>query len=127
MAVHIAALSIIGYAFLVILMLILYYDLMVILRTLPFFLIQATSVEKLEGEVINLCFKIPGTLFKGAFKVIFCLILPYGIMATVPTQFFIGTLTPLGLLYSICVVVGFTIFSLFFWKFGLRCYKSASS
>jgi len=127
MSIQITAVNIIGYSFLVILMLLLYYDLMVILRTLPFFVIQANSLERLEGELATLCFKIPGTLFKGAFKVLFYLILPYGIMATVPTQFFIGTLTPLGFLYSICVVGGFTLFTLLLWKSGLKFYKSASS
>jgi ABC-2 type transport system permease protein len=108
-------------------MILLWYDMMVIIRTIPFFLIQASSIERLEGEVLTLCMKIPGTLFKGAFKLLFYLILPYGIMATVPTQFFSGTLTPLGFIYSVAVVALFTALSLFFWKYGLKNYKSASS
>lgn len=127
MDIHIRILTIIGYAFLVLIMLVLYYDMMVILRTIPFFIIQASSIERLEGEVITLCMKIPGTLFKGTFKVLFYLILPYGIMATIPTQFFAGTLTPVGFIYSLTVVAAFTIFTLSFWKLGLKCYKSASS
>lgn len=127
MDVQITALTIIGYIFLVLVMTLLWYDLMVIIRTIPFFVIQASSVERLEGEIITLCMKIPGTLFKGAFKVLFYLILPYGIMATVPTQFFSHTLTPLGFVFSVGVVGAFTMFTLFFWKLGLRNYKSASS
>lgn len=119
--------TIIGYLFLVLMMTLLWYDLMVILRTIPFFVIQASSIERLEGEVITLCMKIPGTLFKGVFKVLFYLLLPYGIMATVPTQFFSGTLSPSGFVYSIAIVAAFTAFTLFFWKLGLRNYKSASS
>lgn len=127
MNVPLTLLTIIGYTFLVLIMLILYYDMMVILRTIPFFVIQASSIERLEGEVVTLCMKIPGTLFKGAFKVLFYLILPYGIMATVPAQFLAGTLSPLGFVYSVGVVIVFTAFTLAFWNLGLRCYKSASS
>ncbi len=119
--------TILGYTFLVIIMTVLWYDLMVILRTIPFFVIQASSIERLEGEVITLCLKIPGTLFKGAFKVLFYLVLPYGIMATIPTQFFSGTLSPAGFAYAIAIVAAFTAFTLFFWKLGLKNYKSASS
>jgi len=109
------------------LMLVLYYDIAVILRTIPFFVIQAASIERLEGEMLVMCMKIPGTFFKGVFKVLFYLILPYGIMATVPTQFFAGTLTLPGLIYSVAVVAVFTVFTQIFWKFGLKNYKSTGS
>ena len=127
MHMQVTVLTIAGFIFLILLMLVLYYDMEVILRTIPFFVIQASSIERFEGEVLTLCMKIPGTLFKGAFKVLFYLVLPYGIMATVPAQFIAGTLTPFGLIYSILVVVAFTVFTLVFWQFGLRNYKSASS
>ena len=127
MAVQVTAGRIIGYLLLILLMLVLYYDVMVILRTLPFFVIQTSSIERLEGELITLCMKVPGTLFKGGFKLMFYLILPYGLMATIPAQFFAGTLTPFGLAYAVLLVALFTVFTLSFWRLGLRCYKSASS
>ncbi|KNY29426.1 ABC transporter permease [Pseudobacteroides cellulosolvens] len=127
MDIPLTLLTVIGYTFLVLVMLLLYYDMMVILRTLSFFFIQASSIERLEGEVITLCMKIPGTLFKGAFKLIFYLILPYGIMATVPSEFFAGTLSPLGFVYSVGIAGFFTVFTIVFWKIGLRNYKSTSS
>jgi ABC-2 type transport system permease protein len=127
MNLQITAITVMGYIFLVLIMTLLWYDMMVIIRTIPFFVVQASSIENLEGEVITLCMKIPGTLFKGAFKLLFYLVLPYGIMATVPTQFFSGTLSPSGFVYSVAVVAAFTAFTLFFWKLGLRNYKSASS
>ena len=127
MDIQITVLKVAGYFILIAFMLLLYYDIMVILRTIPFFTIQANSIEKLEGELITLCMKIPGSLFKGAFKLLFYLVLPYGIIATVPAQFFSGALTPLGLAYSIFIVIVFTVFAQAFWKFGLRHYKSASS
>ena len=116
-----------AYAALVLLMTLLYYDMEVILRTLPFFFISTSAVDSLEGELLTFNFKIPGVLFKGVFKVIFYFILPYGVMATVPTQLLAGTLSLPGLLQALGIVVVFTIVALWFWRFGLKHYKSASS
>lgn len=118
---------VLGYALLVLLMTLLYYDMELILRTLPFFLLSDNAINQLETEMLNLNFKVPGVLYKGAFKVIFYFVLPYGIMATVPTQLLSGTLTPLGLVHALGIVAAFTAFALWFWRFGLRHYKSASS
>ncbi len=115
-----------AYAALVLLMTLLYYDMEVILRTLPFFFLSTSAVDRLEGELLEFNFKIPGVLFKGMFKIVFYFILPYGIMATVPTQLLSGTLSASGLLQALGVVVVFTALTLWFWRFGLKHYKSAS-
>ena len=116
-----------GYSILVILMAVLYYDMELILRTIPFLVISANAIMRLEDPILDLNFKIPGVLFKGALKIIFYFILPYGIMATVPTQFLTETLSFAGLIQALSVVVVFTAFALWFWRFGLKHYKSASS
>ena len=116
-----------AYAALVILMTLLWYDMEVILRTIPFLVISANGIMQLEGHLIEMNFKVPGILFKGIFKVIFYFILPYGIMSTVPTQFISGMLGTTGLLQALGITVAFTAFTLWFWNFGLRHYKSASS
>lgn len=118
------------YITLVVMMTVLWYDMEVILRSLSFFFIVVSDtdpIERLEGHLIMLNFKIPGVIYKGIFKILFYFILPYGIMATVPTQALIGMLKPLGFLQSLVVVVLFTAFTQWFWRFGLKHYKSASS
>lgn len=115
-----------GYTFLVILMTLLWYDVELILRCIPFFVLSATNISRAE-ELLELCMKVPGVLFKGIFKALFYFVLPYGIMATIPTQFIMKTVTPLGILYSIGVVLFFTVLTFYLWKMGLRHYKSASS
>ena len=117
----------ISYAGMTLLMTLLYYDMELILRTIPFFVISATAIERLEGDMLILNFQIPGILYKGFFKILFYFALPYGIMATVPVQLISGTLTSAGLLHALAIVVIFTAFALWFWKFGLKHYKSASS
>jgi len=116
-----------GYAALVLLMTLLWYDMEVILRTLPFFFIAAGAIDRLEGNLIILNFRVPGVIYKGAFKIVFYFVLPYGIMATVPTQALTGALTLPGLVQALSVVAVFTAFTLWFWRFGLKHYKSASS
>ena len=108
-------------------MTILWYDMEVILRTIRFFVIQANTIDQIEGELLDMCFKIPGVSFKGGFKVVFYLILPYGIMATFPTQFFKGTLELSGYMYATGITIIFTAFTFWFWKLGLKNYKSAGS
>ena len=126
-SVTVTFISITIYILWVILMTVLWYDMEVIIRTIPFFVISANSVTRFEGAVLDFCMKIPGTLFKGAFKVLFYLIIPYGIMSTIPTQFIAGKLSGVDFLYGVSVVVVFTVFTLWFWRFGLKHYKSASS
>jgi ABC-2 type transport system permease protein len=115
------------YTVLVLLMTLLWYDMEIILRTIPFLVISANGIMQLEGYLIELNFRVPGVLFKGAFKVLFYFILPYGIMSTVPTQLLSGALTLGGLFQAFWVVTFFTAFALWFWHFALTHYKSASS
>ena len=115
------------YVVFVLLMCILYYDMEVILRTISFFVISTSSIDRLEGECIEMCMKIPGNLFKGVFKLLFCVLLPYGIMATVPAKILSESISMRGLIYAILIVIIFTVIMLKFWKYGLKHYKSASS
>ena len=116
-----------AYILMTLLMTLLYYDMEIILRSVTFFVISANAIERLEGDMIMLNFRIPGVFFRGVLKVLFYFALPYGIMATVPTQLISGTLTLPGLLHALCVTAAFTAFALVLWKIGLKNYKSASS
>ncbi|MEM1485850.1 ABC-2 family transporter protein [Oscillospiraceae bacterium PP1C4] len=115
------------YIFFISLMAVLYYDLEVILRTIPFFVVSANGIETLEAAAMDLCMRVPGVLFNGIFKVLFYFMLPYGIMATIPTQIITSAISGTMIACSIGIVIFFTIFTLVFWKFGLKHYKSASS
>lgn len=125
--IYVSFVTLILYILFIILMAVLYYDLEVIIRTIPFFVISANGIEKLEEAAMNLCMRVPGVLFNGIFKVLFYLILPYGIMATIPTQIITNTVSDTMIACSIGIVIFFTIFTLTFWKYGLKHYKSASS
>jgi len=119
--------NIILYIIFIILMAVLYYDMEVIIRTIPFFVISASNIQMLEGAIFEMCMRIPGVLFDRILKIIFYFILPYGIIATVPAQILTGTASSRIIAMSLAIVTIFTMFTLWFWKFGLRHYKSASS
>ena len=116
-----------GYAAFVLLMTLLWYDMELILRTLPFLVLSANGVMQLVESLLELNFRVPGILYKGVLKLIFYFILPYGIMATIPTQLITRGLDGPGILVPVVTVAAFTVFALWFWQFGLRRYKSASS
>lgn len=116
-----------GYTAFVLLMTLLWYDMELILRTIPFLVTSANGIMRLEDLMLEFNFKVPGVLYKGVFKFIFYFILPYGIMSTVPTQFITHNIDMISICISILTVIVFTVFALWFWKFGLKNYKSASS
>lgn len=114
------------YLLLIPVMTLLWYDVMLLVRTVPFFFPSARRFERVE-ELLTLCFKVPGTLFKGVFKLLFYLVIPYGVMATFPVQALTGALNPAGFLYALLLAGFFTFIALFVWKKALQNYQSASS
>lgn len=115
------------YCALVLVMTLLWYDMMLLLRSLAFFFTSVSSIDRLEGTALEMCMKVPGVAFRGVFEVLFLLILPYGLMGTVPVEAVTGALTPLGLVYALGVVALFTFLALYVFRQGVRHYKSASS
>ncbi len=119
--------NVISYLFLVCLMTILYYDMELLIRCCAFFVFSVNNLTKIEETAIELCLKIPGVAFYGIYKFLFYCVLPYGIIATLPTQAFIGTLSAKGLFFGAAIVCIFTFLALTFWAYGVHRYESASS
>ncbi|MCP1225300.1 ABC transporter permease [Sebaldella sp. S0638] len=124
---NVSVAGIVIYMIWVLMMTLLWYDISIILRTVSFFTISSTVTEQLEENFLSLNMKLLGVAYKGIFRVLFYFVLPYGIMATFPTQYLTGTLSWMGMIYGAVLICGFTLFMLWFWKAGLRNYKSASS
>lgn len=116
-----------GYVFLLLAMYFLMYFLMVIIRTLAFRFVKIDSFLEMEGELVNFSFRIPGIVFKGFWKLIFYVLLPYGLMATIPAQFLTDALDGRYWLLSLTVCAVFGCLCIFLWRKGLKSYGSASS
>lgn len=115
------------YLFWIIIMAILYYDMEVIIRSVSLYIISMARMEQIEEAGIELCMKLPGIALYGAYKFIFYLMLPYGIMATLPVQSMIGEMNYKLAAYGIFVVILFSCATCIVWKRGLKHYNSASS
>lgn len=119
--------NIIGYLFMVFLMTVLYYDMELLIRCCAFFVFSVNNLVKIESTAIDLCLKIPGIAFSGIYKFIFYCVLPYGVIATLPTQELTGVLSVKGLIFGVAIVCVFTLLALSFWTYGVHRYESASS
>lgn len=119
--------NVIGYLVMVFLMTILFYDMELLLRCFAFFVFSVNNLMKIEDTAMDLCMKIPGIAFYGIYKFIFYCILPYGMIATLPTQVLTGTLSAKGLIFGTAIVCIFTCIALSFWTYGVHRYESASS
>ncbi|MBD5501955.1 MAG: ABC transporter permease [Lachnospiraceae bacterium] len=124
---QLAIIQILIYLFWIIIMAVLYYDMEVIIRSVSLYLMSMARMEQIEEASIDLCMKLPGIAFYGVYKIIFYLVLPYGIMATLPVQSMIGEMNYKLGVYGIFVVILFSIVTCIVWKQGLKYYNSASS
>ncbi|MGL5434041.1 MAG: ABC transporter permease [Lachnospiraceae bacterium] len=125
--IAITVLGVIWYVLTVIAMTLLYYDMEVIIRTLSFFLISGGGITLLEEAGLSLCMQIPGVIMKGMYKLVFYVFLPYGIIATIPTQILVNSISWRGIVYGYFIVVVFTAITFRLWNYGVRHYHSASS
>ena len=118
---------VLGYIFLLAIMYFLMYTLMVIIRSLAFRFVKIDAFCEIENELVNFSFRIPGVVFRGMWKLLFLVLLPYGLMATIPTQFLTDVLDGRYWLMTLAVSAAFWALSISLWKRGLKRYSSASS
>lgn len=119
--------NVVGYLVMVLLMTILFYDMELLLRCFAFFVFSVNNLMKIENTALELCMKIPGIAFYGIYKFLFYCILPYGVIATLPTQALTGLLSAKGLIFGVAIVCIFTFMAISFWTYGVHRYESASS
>lgn len=124
---QLTVIQILTYLFWIFIMAVLYYDMEVIMRSVSLYIISMARMEQIEEASIDLCMKLPGIAFYGVYKFIFYLVLPYGIMATLPVQSMIGEMNGKLAVYGIFIVLLFSIITGMVWKQGLKHYNSASS
>ncbi len=127
MSIEIGFIKISGYIILIILMSYLYYCILCLSRFLAFWLINIDALTNLESSLIQFGYKAPGVIYKGWVKVILYTVIPFGLLGTIPTQFFTDRLSIGVWILVILVVLFFHWITQFIWKRGLKRYNSASS
>jgi ABC-2 type transport system permease protein len=119
--------KVIGYIALTMAMYLLYYTIMLVVNSAAFWFVKMRSLRELHNQLFNFTYRVPGVVYKGIMKVIFLAIIPYGLIATVPTQFVTANMSLEFWLMTIGACFAYWFLALFIWKKGLKRYNSASS
>jgi ABC-2 type transport system permease protein len=119
--------AVLGWLLAVVLMLVLMFDLMVLVRLPAFRFKRATAFESVENALVSFSFRVPGYAYGGASRVVFRVILPYGLMAAFPTDVFFGGLGFRPWLEAVPVVAVFTAVTVIAWKRCLAGYESTGT
>jgi ABC-2 type transport system permease protein len=118
-------LEILGYLGAVILMLVLVFDLMVLMRAPAFRLKRISAFSVAENALVEFSFRVPGSAYKGGLKILFRVILPYGLIAAFPTEVFFGVASILSWAEALGVTAAFTLLARLAWRGGVASYESA--
>jgi len=120
-------LQIIWFFIMLFVMYMLYFSLMTIAYCFSFWFVKISGITDLHHHLVEMSYKVPGVAFDGIWKKIFMFFLPYGLIATVPTQVLTQWNGIETVLYPVVISVVFFGLMLFIWKKGLQGYDSASS
>ncbi len=108
-------------------MLVLYYCMMLIIYCISFWVVRIEGLQKVNDELLNFASKVPGSLYSGIWKKIFMMIIPYGLIATFPTQCFTSMITFKEVFIAVVIVILYVCIAMIIWKKGMKKYDSASS
>jgi ABC-2 type transport system permease protein len=70
---------------------------------------------------------VPTDIYSSILRFLLNYVIPITVIFTLPAKALLNILTPPGVLYSFVFTYSFLFFSLWFWKYSLRHYTSASS
>jgi ABC-2 type transport system permease protein len=115
-----------AYVALVINALVFLYAMVLIIATLSFWTTQSYGLARIFDNLLKIG-RYPLDIFEGFWKILFIYFLPLVLIAQIPTQALLQTLSLKFILLAFCVAAIFLIFALNFWKVGVRNYLSAST
>jgi len=127
MNIQITIVRVLGFLLLALMMYGLYFTMMLLIHSLSFWFIRIDSLKALNNELLNFASKLPGIMYQGIWKIVFMALIPYGLIATVPTTFATDVMSGRYWMLVITVCIVFWMLAIFIWKRGLRRYNSASS
>ena len=102
------------------------YAMTLIIATISFYTSQSYGLARIFDNLLKIG-RYPLDIFEGFWKVIFMYFLPLVLIAQMPCQALLQTLSFKFVIFAFCVTGGFLILSLHLWRVGLRNYLSASS
>jgi len=116
--------DLLAYAVAIALMLTLFFNLMILMRVAAFKWVRLEGLQELEGSLVETGFRVPSRVWQGGFRILFCVILPDGLIAGFPTEAFLGNLGAIQWIETLGIVLGFGLLARLMWNWGLRHYSS---
>ncbi len=103
------------------------YYMVHLLTLIPAFWMQSTrGPDQLFFNMIQFMER-PHTIFSGWIRKILLTVLPFGVMASLPAEYLLGEHSVYLIVHISLVCLAFFLLLLFFWKYALASYSSASS
>ena len=102
------------------------YALVLIIATVSFWTTQSYGLGRIFDNLLKIG-RYPLDIFEGSLKVVFLYFLPLVVIAQIPSQALLKTLSPWFVVFAFSITALFMAVALCFWRIGVRCYLSASS
>jgi ABC-2 type transport system permease protein len=114
------------YMVLVVNALVFLYAVVLIIATISFWTIQSYGLARIFDNLLRVG-RYPLDIFEGILRIMFIYILPLVLVAQVPAQALLHSLSPNFVALSFTAAICFLILALKFWRLGLKNYSSAST
>ena len=102
------------------------FAVVLIISATSFWTVQSYGLSRVFDNLMKIG-RYPLDIFEGFWKVLFVYLLPLVLIAQVPSQALLATLTPGFAAFGLSVTFVFLVAALFLWNRGLKNYLSASS
>lgn len=102
------------------------FSVVLIIATISFWTTQSYGMARVFDDLLKIG-RYPLDIFEGFWKIVFIYFLPLVVIAQIPSQALLNSLSLQSVLYAFVVAGVFLIVSLKFWKIGLGNYSSAST
>jgi ABC-2 type transport system permease protein len=118
--------QLIAYGALLLNALVFIYSLVLIIATVSFWTTQSYGLARIFDNLLKIG-RYPLDIFEGFWRVIFIYFLPLVLIAQIPSQALLHTISFKFIIFSFGITCIFLIIALSFWRIGLKSYLSASS
>ena len=102
------------------------YALVLIIATVSFWTTQSYGLGRIFDNLLKIG-RYPLDIFEGFLKVVFVYFLPLVVVAQLPSQALLQTISPGFLAFAFFIAAVFLVAALSFWRIGVRSYLSAST
>ena len=102
------------------------YSIWAAMATLSFWFVKIANLNNAFTALYDTA-RFPITTFEGGLRIALTFVLPIAFITTFPAQALLGKLDFTTLLLAVVIGLGLFAFSVWFWRFAVRNYSSASS